>query len=166
MKISDDKFYSAKISVFLLLVVGLFAFNGCSGAKITEPEVQDFLKKIEVAVASKDADAIVAGMSEKVQIKATVTAGGQTQNLTFTREQYRDFLKKSFVLIGDYKYARQNTQVKVSSDGKSAVVTEEISETTTLNGQTIRSLSTQVASLVIENGKIVTRYIEIVGKQV
>jgi hypothetical protein len=167
MKIFEYKFDLAKSGVFVLFALCLLGFNSCSGGtKITESEVLDLLNKIELAAKNKDAEAVVANMSEKAEIKATVTTAGQTQTLKYNRDQYREFLKNSFVQLNNYTYSRQNTRVKIAPDGRTAIVTEEISESMTFNGQTIRTLSSEVASLAIEDGKIVTRYIEIIGKQV
>ena len=166
INLSDYRFCPARSCIFLLLGICLFSFNGCSSEKkITEPEVLDVLNKIEVAAKNKDADAIVANMSEKVQIKATITASGQTQTFTFNREQYRDFIKKSFAAGSNYTYSRQNTQVKISPDGKMAIVTDEVTESMTVSGQVIRSVGTEVATLGRENGKLVIQYLEANGKQ-
>ena len=166
MKLSDFKWHSTEALIFLFLAGCLFSSTSCSSDKsITESEVNDVLNKIEVAAKNKDADSIVANMSEKVQIKAIVTASGQTQTLTFNRNQYRDFIKKSFAVGSNYTYSRQKTQVKISPDGRSAIATDEVSESLTVNGQTIRSIGTEVASLTKENGKIVILYLEANGRQ-
>ena len=83
----------------MLLAICLFSLDGCSSEKkITESEALDVFNKIDIATKNKDVDAIVAFISEKAEIKAIVTAAGQTQTLTFNRDQYRDFIKKAFEL--------------------------------------------------------------------
>ena len=155
-----------KSRFFLAFALFVIIFNGCSSdKKIAEPEVTELLNKIEAAAKNKDADSIVANMSEKVQVKAVVTAAGQTQNLSFNRDQYRDFAKKTFAVGSNYEYHRQNTQVKISADGKSATVTDETTESVTVNGQVYRSEGTEVAALVRENGKLVILYLEANGRQ-
>lgn len=167
MNLPDRNLHRTKNCIFLLLAVCIFSFSGCSSdKKITESEVKDVLNKIELAAKNKDVDSIVANMSAKVTIKATITASGQTQTLMFNREQYRDFLKQAFAVGSDYTYSRQKTQVKVAPDGKSATVTDEVSESITVNGQVIRSVGTEAASFIRENGKLVISYLEADGRQV
>ena len=164
--LSNYKFYLGRSCIFLLLAICLFSFDGCSSEKkITEREVLDLLNKVDVAAKNKDVDTVIANMSEKAQIKLTVTASGQTQTFTFNRDQYRDYIKKTFAVGGNYTYSRQNTQVQISPDGKSAVVADEVTESIVVNGQVIHSEVTETATLGRENGKLVVQYIEGNGKQ-
>jgi uncharacterized protein YcfL len=167
MNLSNYKLYHCKTYVFLLIALCLFSFTGCSeDKKITEQEVQEVLNNIDVAAKNKDADAVLAYMSEKLQLKSTVVVSGKSQTSTLNRDQYRDMMKKMFAIASNYTYNRQNTQVKISPDGKSVIVSSEVTESITVNGQVIRTVANEVASLVKENGKLVTLYVEASGKQV
>ena len=168
MNLSKYKFCPVRSCIFLLLAICLFGFTGCSSEqnKITEPEVLDLMNKIEAAAKNKDVDAVVANISEKAQIKLTMTASGQTQTFTLNRDQYRDFSKKALAAASNYTYSRQNTQVQISPDGKTAVVTDEVTESATVNGQVSRSVATETATVGRENGKLVIQYLEANGKQV
>jgi len=165
MNKSNYKLYPAKISVFLFLAACLFSFSGCFGeSEITETEVLEVINKIDTAAQNKDADAIVANMAERAQLKATVTALGQTQTLSYNRDQYRDVVKKAFAVAGSYSHNRQNMQVKIAPDGKTAMVISEETESMTLNGQEIRTTQNSVSSFVRENGKLVILFNETNGK--
>ena len=149
------------------MLIVLFLLGCSSGeSKITEAEIRDAISKMEAATVSKDVESIVAGLSERVQMKATVTALGQTQTLNFNRDQYRDFLKKTYAAASDYTFSRENLKIKISADGRSAVVTSEVSESLKMNGLTVRSVATEVASFTRENGKVVILYFDVNGRQV
>jgi len=157
----------------LLLAICAFTFTGCSqsltGAAtekaISEPEVLDLLNKIEAAAKKKDANAVISNISENGQIRATVTASGQTQTLTLSRGQYRSMVQQSFEIGSNYVYNRQNTQVKISADGKTAIATDEVTESMTVNGRAISTVASEVATIGRENGNLVIQYLEVVGKQ-
>ena len=168
MNLSNYKFHPVKITGFLFLALCMFSFSGCfSESEITETEVLDVIDKMDVAAKNKDSDGIVANISEKVQIKATaVTLDGKTQTDAYTRDQYRNLVKRVFDAATNYQHNRRNTKVKISPDGTSAIVTSELSESVTINGQIISSVETSVSTFVKENGKLVIRYIDITGKQV
>ena len=167
MRRSNYRFDQASSSVCFLLAVCLLSFIGCATKEknITEAEVLDLMNKIEVAAKNQDIDAVIAAMSEKVQVRATVTASGKTQTVTFDRDQYRDVVRKSFTVGTNYTYSRQKTEVKISADGKSAIVTDEVSESITVNGQVVRTVGAEVATVGRENGKLVIQYLEATGKQ-
>ncbi len=168
MNLTDRKFYFVKHRIFFLITLCLFGFIGCSGEKkLTEQDVLDVMNKMDTAAENKDSDALIANLSEKVQINATVTIIGKTpQSSTYTRDQYQNLLKGVFSAATNYLHERKNIQVKISSDGKTAIVTSELAESVTMDGQIIKSIETSVASFVKENGKLVVRFIDINAKQV
>ena len=139
--------------------------GGAAEKAISEPEVLDLLNKIEAAAKKKDANGVVGNISEKAQIRATVTASGQTQTLTLSRGQYRIMVQQSFETGSNYVYNRQNTQVKISPDGKTAIATDEVTESLTVNGRVVSSVASEVATIGRENGNLVIQYLEVVGKQ-
>jgi hypothetical protein len=166
MKLIDDKLFSARCTVIPLLAFCILSFSGCtSDKKITEPEVQELIVRLDVAAKKLDADAITANMSENVKIDVKVTSQGRTEALTFNRDQYKDFMKKSFAVGTDYTYLRQKTQITVDSDGKSAIMSDEVAESITVNKQVIHSTGTEVATIGREHGQLVIQYLAATGNQ-
>lgn len=165
MNFSFYNVHTRKSSVLLFVALCFFAFNGCSNQKITEPEVLNLLSKIEVAANNKDVEAIIANLSDQAQIKATMTVGGQTQTFAFNPDQYRDRLKQAFAAKSNYSYSRQHTKVKISPDGKSATANYTITESIIVNGELRRSVGSEVATFVKENGKLAIQSLEANSKQ-
>ena len=122
---------------------------------ITEQQVNAFMEEMEKAANRNDVDAILAMMSEDVRLSVTVEGFGQTQNLTFDREQYRAHIKQSLGMTNFYDYKRGYTAIQIEPDGQSAFVTAEITETAKIGDQTIGTVSTENSTLELENGKLV-----------
>ena len=166
MNSSDYKFYPARSNILLLLVICLFCFDGCSRErKITESEVLELMNKVEAAAKIHDPVAITDNMSEKVEIKVTNSAPGNTQTSRFNRDQYRNVLLQTYAGGSNYTYSRQRTLVEISPDGKTAIVMAEVLESIMVNGRLIRSISAEVSTLGRENGKLVIQYVESNGMQ-
>ncbi len=164
MKVNFHKLLNVGKLLFLTFFV--IILTGCFGeSKITEAEIQAIIAQSDSAAQKKDVEGICANLSEKIQIKLAVEAAGQRQNFTLTREQYQDLLKKAFAVTSNYNYTRKNTNVKISNDGKSASVMDETTESATVNGQVIKTVSAEASIWKRENGKLVIIYLDVAGKQ-
>ncbi len=140
------------------LIALCFLTSACSNkpkSVITEQQVSAFLAEMDKAARNKDVDAIVAMMSEDVQIKITMEGLGPTQTMTVNRDQYRDNSKLTFSMVSDYDYRRGETVIRVEPDGQSAYVADETFETTTIGGKVIRTVARGTSLLKLENGKLV-----------
>lgn len=141
-----------------VLVALCFLSSACSSKQtgaITEQQVRAFLEETDRAANNRDVDALIAKLSENVQLKVTIEGFGPTQTLVFNRDQYRDYFKQGFSVVDDYHYSRGETVIKIEPDGQSAFVADETFETTTMGGQTIRSVARGTSILKLENGKLV-----------
>ena len=81
-------------------------------------------------------------------------------DMTFTRDQYRDYARQSYDLIDLYTYERKETVIKVAPDGQSAVVADEVREAATTGGLTIRSVTRETATFRLEDGQVVLTSLE------
>ena len=140
------------------LVVVCFLSSACAKKQkgfITEQQVKAFMEEMDRAANNKDVDAIVALMSEDVQLKITTEGFGPPQTVTVDREQYKAQIKQTLGMTQVYHYRRGDTVIKVEPDGQSAMVAAEIFETTTIGGQTIGTVARETSTLEFEDGKLV-----------
>jgi ketosteroid isomerase-like protein len=140
-------------------LVALCFFSGACAKKqkgvITEQQVNAFMEEMDKAANNNDVEAVVAMMSEDVQLSLTIEGFGPTQNMTFDREQYRAYSKQTMAMTDFYDYKRGYTVVKVEPDGLSAFVAAEITETSTIGEQTVGGVSRQTSTLEMVDGKLV-----------
>ena len=140
------------------LIALCFLASACSSKQkgfITKQQVAAFLDEMDKAARNKDVDTLVANLSEDVQFKVTVEGFGPTQTLNLNHDQYRDYSKQGFGVIGDYDYRRGETVIKVEPDGQTAYVADETFETTSIGGQVTRTVARGTSILKLENGKLV-----------
>ena len=143
--------------------------SACSSKQkgvITEQQVSAFLAEMDKAANSKDVEAVVAMMSQDVQLKVTMEGIGPTQAITLNRDQYRDQSNQTFSMISDYEYRRGETVIRVEPDGQSAYVADETFETTTIGSQVIRMVARGTSLLKMENGKLVIFRSEAVARAI
>ncbi len=153
----------SKITTFLILA---FLLNACAAEqkKITQQQVANVLSEIDRATQNKDMDGICDFMAKDAKISITIEGFGPTQHLTMTREEYRDNGKKAFIASSDYKFNRQDNKVTIEPDGSSATVTDKTYETVTIEGKEIRSVTSGIAVLRLENNKLVIVALDGVSK--
>ncbi len=151
------------------LIALCFLTSACSSKQkvvITEQQVSAFLAEMDKAGRNKDVEALVAMMSEDVQLKLTMEGLGPTQNITLNRDQYRDYSNQTLSMVKDYDYRRGETVIRVEPDGQSAYVADETFETTTIGNQTFHTVSRGTAVLKLENGKLVIYRSETIARPV
>ena len=145
-------------TLFSALIALCFLSSACTKKQqgvITEQQVNALMEEMDRAANNNDVEAIMALLSEDVRLSVTVEGFGQSQNLTFDREQYRAHLKQSLGMTNFYDYKRGYTVVKVEPDGQSAFVNAEITETAKIGDQTIGTVSIENSTLELEDGKLV-----------
>jgi SnoaL-like domain len=132
---------------------------------ITEQKINAILEEIDAAARNRDIDAIVKHFSKKARITvniksspAAVKTRGSVpvnMNLSFTRDEYRDYYKQSISQIDTFDYSRKNTIIKINPDGQMAVVGDEVFETAKVREETVSSITEETAVFEIEDGQIV-----------
>jgi hypothetical protein len=159
--------HNSRLQIFcctLITLCLLLSASSCTRgrkSRITWQSVAAVLEEIDEAAKSKDADAIVKHFSKDAQIKVSVKGPNDARmEMAFTRDQYRDYAQHSYDLIDSYEYERTETVIKVNPDGQSAVVADEVLESATTGGQTIRSVTRETATFKLEGGRIVLSSLE------
>ncbi|HVK56022.1 MAG TPA: nuclear transport factor 2 family protein [Burkholderiales bacterium] len=118
--------------------------------EITEASAKEFLRKVDKAIASKDAAAFEKYISENADISGTITTSGQTQSFKFNKAQYMAALRDTWTQASNYTYRRSNEKIVLS--GAKATVTADVAESMVLQGQHVSAKSKEVGTLEKVNG--------------
>jgi hypothetical protein len=137
-------FRSVKRITVLLWFVLLLAPHTSVAQQLDEQTVLRLVSEVDHVISKKDANALAGYLSDNLTVIANVHASGQAQRLTMNKSSYIESLKQGWAVGSDYEYKRTNTKITLSGPAK-AVVTATIFETVTVQGQTIRSTSTETA---------------------
>jgi hypothetical protein len=136
----------------LLLWLVLFLAPCVSFAQqLDEQTVLKLVSEVDHVISKKDASALARFLSDNLTVVADVHASGQAQKLTMNKATYIESLRQAWAVGSDYEYKRTNTRITLSGPAK-AVVTATIFETVTVQGQTIRSTSTETAVIELVGG--------------
>ena len=155
------------LTLFWILAVIAALVLACTGGQeqpaaqrggITKEQVEAVLEKLDRAIENRDVDGVLANFSDNAQIKITIEGTGST--MVFTKSQYASNLKEGWGSVDAYEYSRRNTNIIVSPDGKSATVADDVLESVTISGQVLRTMTSEVATLSLEDGKLVATSME------
>ena len=155
--------YSILLSCLLLLLplTSEISYSQALEA-INENDVLAVLNAVDKAAKRSNIPGIIAPLARDVKIKMRVSIPGsdKEQLTTLNKEQYTFVLKQAFRKRLRYQYERKNTRIKIYNDNKTAMVTCDIYEILTLREGTLRTVSSEVAILNLQNGKILVTSIE------
>ncbi len=74
------------------------------------------------------------------------------QTHTANKAQYLTMLAQGWKIAEDYKYSREDVEIKYLNEGKKARITATIYEPTTIEGTAISSTSTEAVIVERQNG--------------
>ena len=148
-----------KVANRLLIVFFLLAPSGVLAEALTEAMITGMIDKIDKAVSVQDAGVIASLMSTHVEIVMIVNAGGNTQVMRANKAQYLEMLQQGWAASTNYEYARTNMNIKIKSPNK-AIVTTDVSESMTVNGQNMSGHTKEKATVELIDGKpLITRIV-------
>ena len=133
---------------FVLFLAPCFSF----AQQLDEQTVLKMVSEMDHAISQRDASGLARFLSAELTVIANVRASGQTQKLTMNKSSYIESLKQGWAVATGYEYKRTDIKITLSGPAK-AVVTATIAETVTVQGQTIRSTSTETAVIELVEGK-------------
>jgi len=142
-----------------LLICALLISSLSYAEGLTEKSVIGLISQIDKAIASMNADQVGDALSDNVSITLNFTAGGQKSVLRPSKHEYMKLLKEGWSQYGNYKYNRTNP--KISLTGNKALITADIYESMTVQGQTISGNSKEEITVELINGN--PRITKIVG---
>lgn len=102
---------------------------------ISERQIRDIFDAMATATKQKDVDGIVKYMAPKIAIKMTLQLGTRSQQLSLTREQYRQYLEQGFAITQHYSSQYKNLKIQIAPNGQIGTTTYTLVEETTLKGQ-------------------------------
>ena len=120
--------------------------------QLDEQAVLRLVSEVDHVISKRDASGLAGFLSDKLTVIVSVHASGQAQKLTMNKSSYIESLRQGWAVATDYEYKRTSIKITLSGPAK-AVVTATVSETVTVQGQTIRSTSTETAVIELVGGK-------------
>lgn len=146
-------FKSYLFKIFFLLAT--FSLLSCSGKEaMTEYDVKSFFESVEKAINAKDAETVLAGVSDNVEITLKMLSPDGNQEISMTKDEYAKNMKETFSVAQDYTYRVDSMDIDISADGKTAIVKLKTYEEMTMQGQNMRAVSKGENELKMINGKL------------
>jgi hypothetical protein len=136
-----------------LLFTLLLASHWTQAAEVlTQDSVKGVMQSIFTNVTKKDAESVVKNFTKDAQVTLDLPErlGGRIE---MNIERYQAMLNQTFAITSSYESEVHNTKIDISSDQRTATVTEEVHEKILTNGITIVSTTAQKASIVMDAGK-------------
>ncbi len=160
-----DKVFNFRVFFCAFLVLSVSGIVSCKDSSqtyvfITEDDVEAIMLEVEIATQNRDIDNVVKYMSPSVVINITVDAPQGTRKVRWSRQQYKKETKKSWAMISDYVYKRENDKISISDDGQSAVVESEVFESMSVQGQTLKAETHEKVFLEIIDGELLVTQLD------
>jgi hypothetical protein len=152
----------------LLLALPVPAGRAQTPNAITEGKVLAVIAAWDKAGRTGKLDELIPYLAEDIQLKVTFDVLGETKNVEMGREQFISQSKSGFAKRVAYECKRHKTDVTISKDGQSAMVTSDLFEELTTRREagiiTIKTMSSEVVVLKLQGGKVVvTSYYATMG---
>ena len=150
----------ASTARIMVMALSFIASAQVAAQNATDALVQEFLAKLDRAIATKNTGEIAKLISENAQFSGTVIAGGRVRTVKGNKAQYVAALKDTWAQASNYIYRRTNQEIALS--GGKATVTADVSESMILQGQYVALKSKEVWTLEQTNGVLLLT--EVVAK--
>lgn len=135
----------AALSIILCLLV---ACNVEASNLINEQMVRDLVDNFQLAVRSKDANAVISYFSDEAVIETTLALPGGQQKLTLNKAEYKALLEATWNQSEEYTYEVTDLSIRINSDKTVAIVSDTIIESVKIMGQRMTTKTKE--ELVIE----------------
>lgn len=145
--------------LFIILSFCLVSFTDAFSQDITEPQIIEFLAKIDAAINEMNVDGVADALSDDVKIEMTIQAGSKNQVMRPSKAEYVGMLRKAWSQYRSYIYNRSGTEIYVEKS--KAIVTADIVESMSINGQIISGVSEEEVTIKRINGEL--RITDMVG---
>lgn len=145
------------INTYFILLLSLITLSA-NAATLTENDVKKLIAAADQAAVSLNADALAATLSNNVVIIMNIDMQGQKHVMKPSKQEYIAMLKQGWSTYTDYTYKKSNVVIKMQS-GK-ALVTADVKESMTVQGQTMSGESKEeVVIEMINNTPMITKVV-------
>lgn len=138
----------------------LVSLAGCS-SKLSEADVYLAMAKVEQAVQQQDCAAIAHWLAPQAEVVIDTRQADSPEPLRLNKSEYLQLLGASWTAAGSrYSHERSNTRVEMAPGGKTATAYATVRENAALQGQPISSVSDEVATFAMLNGRLQITYVQ------
>lgn len=138
----------------------LLSLLGCS-SKLSEGDVYLAMAKVEQAVQQQDSAAIAQWLAPQAEVVIDMRHADIPEPLRLNKSEYLQLLGTSWTDAGSrYTHERSSTRVEMARGGKTAVAYATVRENAALQGQPITSISDEVATFAMLNGRLQITYVQ------
>lgn len=140
-------------NLFLFTCIAL-SMSLHAAAQLDKDSIMQFMGTMDKLAIEMNADAIAGYLSDDIKITMNISLQGQTQVLKPSKQEYLQMLKQGWAVAQNYSYKRENVKINIVEKGRKAVVTADVIESMTIQGQDITGKSTEEAVVELVNGKL------------
>ena len=152
------------LSCCALVLLPLLAtrVNAQEPATLTEEAIRTMLNQNDRAAEKGNVTRMMEPVAKDVKIKVAITTPQSKEEQVgyLTREMLESNYRQNMRLRRSYKIVRKNVKIKIYDDN-TAMVESELYETFTTRQGSIRSSSSEVLSVSLEDGKVVMKSINV-----
>lgn len=120
---------------------------------IQENQIRSILNAMETAASQKNVDGILKYMAPQITINVTVQLGSGSQQISLSREQYRQYLQQGFETTQRRSGNYTNLKIQIAPSGQTATATYTLVEAATIKGQPGTFVSTSQETVRFERIK-------------
>ena len=141
-------------SLRLLAVSAVIASLTACSAKMTEADIHQVMADIDQATQQRDVAVLERVLAPQAEIEIDMRVANLPEPLKMNKGQYLQLLKAGWAEAGtSYQYERSNTRINMAPGGKAATASATVKETSKIQGQVMTSVSDEVATFVLKDGK-------------
>ena len=146
------------IAVVCMAASALSFVGGACAESITEAQVKATLAQMDAAISKRSVDGVTRMMSDDVRVVGVIEMGKQSQNFSYSKDEYSKALYDNWGASSNYVYKRENQAISIR--GQKATVQADIKETMHIGSQRLSSNSKEVATLELRGGKLLLTHVE------
>lgn len=124
-----------------LIILCLLPLTSFAENPITHKSIEDLVLNIEESAKMQNVDQLVTHFSKDVKVTFEFSES-QGRRLELDLLGYKELLRQGWSMPMKFGYQIDDVVISISDDGESAVVTDVITETVTMDGEIIMSTRT------------------------
>ncbi len=145
------------VKVFFLVIYTM-ASLAATASELTEESVKAIIAKADNAASTLNANGISNVMSKNAIIVMNINMKGKEHVLKPSKQEYIAMLQQGWSTYKNYKYTKSDVVIKI--EGKKALVTANVKESMTVQGQNVSGESKEELTIELVNGKpLITKVI-------